>query len=63
MVQFRLRDEPDQREIPRPAGKNAGLRDDAVVEIRMRIFKLNHYPLLTLDVSVRIPCLQWLGAD
>ncbi len=43
VVQVGLRVETVKGEIPRPAGENAGLRDDARGAQSLKDFKSNHY--------------------
>ena len=43
VVHFGSRSSCDEREIPRPAGKNAGLRDDALKRVEVAVFSKLHY--------------------
>ena len=57
VVQFSLRDRPVKREIPPPAGENAGVRDDAPPDNSLRsLFTQRDFRART-----RLVCLIWAG--
>jgi hypothetical protein len=49
VAQLGLRAGPVAREIPRPAGENAGLRDDADGEKCTLLFQTDHYRFLDVE--------------